>query len=235
MLFIAADPAEVKSEGSPKVSQLAAVKSEPSSQLPFCLLVHCSRGVNQSSAHAVFRARVSCRRLNRTVMMAERPRQDDNPADKLGAAVEDKLEGFVEVGDLLQCACEGAVVHQPRPRVVMVCEVWAATQQDWVAAQAKGRALPLRLYSAGLLHSSIPRAGPLAVLCCWGIAGLPTCEGAETNCCCTKTHHAGAECRMAEDVEMQNILGSARAFTLGIWRAAACWVLCRGLCRLEHA
>jgi len=35
-------------------------------------------------------------RLNRTVMMAERPRQDDNPADKLGAAVEDKLEGFVE-------------------------------------------------------------------------------------------------------------------------------------------
>lgn len=56
-----------------------------------------------------FRAEVCCRRLNRTVMMAERPRQDDNPADKLGAAVEDKLEGFVEVGHLLQYAVQGLV------------------------------------------------------------------------------------------------------------------------------
>lgn len=28
--------------------------------------------------------------------MAERPRQDDNPADKAAAQVEDKLEGFVQ-------------------------------------------------------------------------------------------------------------------------------------------
>ena len=29
-------------------------------------------------------------------MMAERPRQDDNPADELAAEVEDKLQGFVQ-------------------------------------------------------------------------------------------------------------------------------------------
>ena len=29
-------------------------------------------------------------------MMAERPRQDDNPADAAAAKVEDKLQGFVE-------------------------------------------------------------------------------------------------------------------------------------------
>ena len=28
--------------------------------------------------------------------MAERPRQDDNPADKAASQVEDKLEGFVQ-------------------------------------------------------------------------------------------------------------------------------------------
>ncbi len=52
------------------------------------------------SAPALHRARAfrSCRpQYNRhVVMMAERPRQDDNPADKAAAQVEDKLAGFVE-------------------------------------------------------------------------------------------------------------------------------------------
>lgn len=51
-------------------------------------------------APALHRARAfrSCRpQYNRNVvMMAERPRQDDNPADKAAAQVEDKLEGFVQ-------------------------------------------------------------------------------------------------------------------------------------------
>ena len=51
-------------------------------------------------APALHRARAfrSCRpQHNRNVvMMAERPRQDDNPADKAAAQVEDKLEGFVQ-------------------------------------------------------------------------------------------------------------------------------------------
>ncbi|KAL3138550.1 hypothetical protein ABBQ32_006326 [Trebouxia sp. C0010 RCD-2024] len=51
-------------------------------------------------APALHRARAfrSCRpQYNRNVvMMAERPRQDDNPADKAAAQLEDKLEGFVE-------------------------------------------------------------------------------------------------------------------------------------------
>jgi hypothetical protein len=52
------------------------------------------------SAPALHRARAfkSCRPQysRHVVMMAERPRQDDNPADEAAAKVEDQLQGFVQ-------------------------------------------------------------------------------------------------------------------------------------------
>ena len=50
------------------------------------------------SAPALHRARAfrSCRPSRHVVMMAERPIQDDNPAEKAAAKVEDQLEGFVQ-------------------------------------------------------------------------------------------------------------------------------------------
>ena len=74
-------------------------------------------------------------------MMAERPRQDDNPADKLGAAVEDKLEGFVEVGDILQCTVQGLVQEK-----IQGCEIRSGLGQrdgntaelGWCAGQDAG-------------------------------------------------------------------------------------------------
>ena len=50
------------------------------------------------SASAFTRARTfrSCRPQRHIVRMAERPIQDDNPAEKAAAKVEDNLEGFVQ-------------------------------------------------------------------------------------------------------------------------------------------
>ena len=50
------------------------------------------------SVPALHRARVfrSCRPARHVVKMAERPIQDDNPAEKAAARVEDNLEGFVQ-------------------------------------------------------------------------------------------------------------------------------------------
>lgn len=52
--------------------------------------------IGRTSALHQSRTLRACRPRRHVVMMAERPLQDDNPAERAAAKVEDQLEGFVE-------------------------------------------------------------------------------------------------------------------------------------------
>ena len=236
MLFIAADPAEVKSEVSPKASWLAACRQAGCNP---AYLSTAPEWCPSELSLGHIRAGVCCRRLNRTVMMAERPRQDDNPADKLGAAVEDKLEGFVEVGDLLQRTVQG-LVDQPRSRVVVVDQVWGLVQwqrgRAGVCAQAKmqvSATWAMHCWTAAQLNSeSIAMDGALL-----GSAGRLHVRELRTGCCCINHHHAGAECWMAGYGTCRKVLATQGHLPLASGRlllAKRCAEVCEGRGMQEH-
>ena len=70
--------------------------------------------VSRASAVHQTRAFRPCRpSLRRVVMMAERPRQDDNPADEAFAKLEDNLEGAIQASKENSGLFKDTISQQP--------------------------------------------------------------------------------------------------------------------------